>query len=63
MDMDGKESTEEAEGMMARCLQHEYDHIEGLTIADKMGQTGRIVHRKKLRQLRGNFEASQRGEE
>ena len=62
-DLDGKEFTEEAEGLMARCLQHEYDHIEGLTIADKMGQARRIVHRKKLKQLREDFEASQRGDE
>ena len=62
MDLDGRKFTEEAEGLMARCLQHEYDHIEGMTIADKMGQTGRIVHRKKLKRLRENFEESQRGE-
>ncbi len=51
-DLDGNEFTEEAEGLYARCLQHEYDHIEGITIADRMGSTAKIVHRKQLKKLR-----------
>lgn len=31
---DGKEFTMEAEGMMARCICHEMDHLNGLTIDD-----------------------------
>ena len=50
-DLDGKEFTEETQGLHARALQHEYDHIEGLTIVNKMGQTARIVHRKQLKKL------------
>ena len=50
--LDGNEFTEEAEGLYARCLQHEYDHIEGITIADRMGSTAKIVHRKQLKKLR-----------
>lgn len=51
-DLDGNEFTEEAEGLYARALQHEYDHIEGITIADRMGQTGKIAYRKQLKRLR-----------
>jgi peptide deformylase len=51
-DLNGKRFTEEAEGLLARVLQHEYDHIEGLTIVNRMGQTARIAHRKQLRKLR-----------
>lgn len=50
-DLDGNEFTEQAEGLHARALQHEYDHIEGMTIVNRMGQTARIVHRKQLKRL------------
>ncbi len=50
-DLDGNEFTEQAEGLHARALQHEYDHIEGMTIVNRMGQTARIAHRKQLKKL------------
>jgi peptide deformylase len=50
-DLNGNEFTEQAEGLYARALQHEYDHIEGMTIADRMGTTAKIVHRKQLKKL------------
>lgn len=50
-DLDGNQFTEEADGLYARCLQHEYDHIEGITIADKMGTAAKIAHRKQLKKL------------
>jgi peptide deformylase len=50
--LDGEEFTEEAEGLYARALQHEYDHIEGMTIADRMGSAAKIAHRKQLKALR-----------
>ena len=51
-DLDGNEFTEEADGLYARCLQHEYDHIEGVTIAERMPSAARIAHRKRLKKLR-----------
>jgi peptide deformylase len=50
-DLDGKEFTDKAEGLYARALQHEYDHIEGITIVNRMGQPAKIVHRKQLKKL------------
>ena len=50
-DLDGYEFKDQAEGLYARVLQHEYDHIEGMTIVNRMGQTARIVHRKQLKKL------------
>jgi len=50
-DLNGREFTDEADGLYARALQHEYDHIEGMTIVNRMGQTARIVHRKQLKKL------------
>jgi len=50
-DLDGNEFTDQAEGLYARVLQHEYDHIEGMTIVSRMGQTAKIVHRRQLNAL------------
>ncbi len=50
-DLEGREFTEEADGLYARALQHEYDHIEGTTIVNRMGSVAKIAHRKKLKKL------------
>ncbi len=50
--LDGKVFTEQAEGLYARALQHEYDHIEGMTIVNRMGQPAKIAYRKQLKKLR-----------
>ena len=50
-DLDGNEFTNQAEGLYARALQHEYDHIEGITIVNRMGQPARIAHRRQLKKL------------
>ena len=50
-DLNGREFTEEAEGLYARALQHEYDHIEGMTIVNRMAQTAKIAHRRQLKKL------------
>lgn len=50
-DLDGHPFTEEAEGMYARCLQHEYDHLEGTVIINRMSQTAKIAHRRQIKKL------------
>jgi peptide deformylase len=50
-DLDGNEFAEEAEGLYARALQHEYDHIEGMTITDRMSSVAKIAHRRQLKAL------------
>ena len=40
-----------ASGLLARALQHEYDHIEGVTIVNRMGQVAKIAHRRHLKKL------------
>jgi peptide deformylase len=54
-DLEGREFTEEAEGLYARCLQHEYDHIEGTTIVKRMGAAAKIAHRRQLKKLTGKL--------
>ena len=58
-DLDGNEFTEEAEGLYARALQHEYDHIEGMTIVNRMGQAAKITHRKRLKALQEAADSEQ----
>ena len=50
-DLDGKLFTEEADGLYARALQHEFDHIEGITIVKRMATISRIAHRRQLKKL------------
>ena len=50
-DLQGHTFTDTADGLYARCLQHEYDHLEGVTLVNRMGTTAPIVHRKQLKKL------------
>jgi peptide deformylase len=50
--LDGSEFTDEADGLYARALQHENDHINGFTIVSRMGQAAKIAHRRQLKKLR-----------
>lgn len=50
-DLDGRPFSDEGEGLYARALQHEYDHIEGLVIVNRMSATARIAHRRELKKL------------
>jgi len=55
-DLNGNEFSEEAEGLYAKALQHEYDHIEGVTIVNRMSQAAKISHRKQLKKLKEAYE-------
>ena len=60
-DLEGNEFTEQAEGLYARCLQHESDHLDGMTIAGRMGTAARIVHRRQLKKLTTEHEQAAKG--
>lgn len=48
----------EASGMLARVLQHEYDHLEGILFVDLLSAFRRRMLRRRLRDMsRGEFEA------
>jgi len=36
LDPDGREVRLEADGLLARCLQHEYDHLDGVLFLDRI---------------------------
>jgi peptide deformylase len=53
-DLDGNSFTLVAGGLLAKCLQHEFDHLEGVLIIDKMSQMSRLKNRTKLRKLKAH---------
>jgi peptide deformylase len=48
LDLDGKLVTLEAEGLLATCLQHEMDHLEGILFLDHLSRLKRAMAMKKL---------------
>jgi len=51
-DVDGKMHEEEMDGLMAICLQHEMDHLEGILFIDHLSRLKRQMALKKLDKLR-----------
>lgn len=51
-DLDGKVIEEDLDGMMATCLQHEMDHLEGILFIDHLSRLKRNMALKKLNKLR-----------
>ena len=51
-DLDGQSFEIHASGLLARCLQHETDHLNGVLIVDKMSQMSRLRNRTKLKKLK-----------
>ncbi|MCD6181069.1 MAG: peptide deformylase [Candidatus Cloacimonetes bacterium] len=44
--------TMEAEGFLARVIQHENDHLDGILFIDKIPKLRRMIHAKRLRELK-----------
>ena len=51
-DLDGNTHEEEIDGMLATCLQHEMDHLEGVVFLDRISRLKRQMAMKKLQKLR-----------
>jgi peptide deformylase len=51
-DLEGNVHEEEMEGMMAVCIQHEMDHLEGVLFIDHLSRLKRQMALKKLEKLR-----------
>ncbi|NLO23085.1 MAG: peptide deformylase [Fibrobacter sp.] len=39
------------EGLLARCVQHEVDHLDGVLFVDKISQSDRILNQSKLKKM------------
>lgn len=51
-DLDGKTHEQDMEGLMATCLQHEMDHLEGILFIDHLSRLKRQMVLKKLNKMR-----------
>lgn len=49
--LDGKPFTQRATGLLARCWQHELDHLDAVLIIDRFTQLSRIKTRSAIRDL------------
>jgi peptide deformylase len=55
--LDGKEFTTTGSGLLARCWQHEYDHLDGVLILDRMIAPHRVRNRLAVRDLERDAES------
>jgi peptide deformylase len=51
-DRNGKELRLEAEGLLARCIQHELDHLNGVCFVDRLNPVRKALFRKKWAKIR-----------
>lgn len=58
-DVNGQPFEQTESGYLARIWQHEFDHLNGVLITDRMGDVARMTHRKALRELENEYEAKQ----
>lgn len=57
MDLDGQTFELEGEGLLARCLLHEYDHLTGKLLVDFTGPLKRQMIKKKLQRRQRDADA------
>jgi len=51
LDLNGKEIRVEADGLLARAIQHELDHLNGKFFVDHLGRLKQQLIRKQLRKI------------
>ena len=55
LDYNGKQKLLKAEGLLATCIQHEMDHLEGILFIDYLSKLKRSMIIKKLSKLKSNI--------
>jgi peptide deformylase len=58
-DLEGNDVDQTETGYIARVWQHEFDHLNGTLITDRMGAVAKMTARKTLRELEEKYEAAQ----
>jgi peptide deformylase len=53
--LDGTVLELETDGLLARALQHEVDHLNGVLFVDRLSAAGKISIRRKLRRLGARY--------
>ena len=56
LDYDGKKQTLKADGLLATCIQHEMDHLEGILFIDYLSKLKKSMIIKKLSKIKINRE-------
>ena len=54
LDYNGKKQTLKADGLLATCIQHEMDHLEGILFIDYLSKLKKSMIIKKLSKLKSN---------
>ena len=62
VDREGEEQTLEAEGMLARAIQHEIDHLNGVLFIDRLEKSQRKLVEPQLRELADSSKEKDSGE-
>ena len=55
LDLDGNEIEVEADGMVGRCMLHEFDHLDGILFVDRVSAAKKQSLKRKLRVLEDEF--------
>ena len=55
LDYNGKKQLLKAEGLLATCIQHEMDHLEGILFIDYLSKLKKTIIIKKLSKLKSNL--------
>lgn len=58
--LNGEVFTQTAEGLLARILQHENDHLDGILLSDRMSTVARISNRWLLKDLEEDYAKAER---
>ena len=58
MDITGAKLELEFEGFASRVVQHEYDHLQGILLVDRMSAADKLKHRNALGELVAEYKAS-----
>jgi len=61
-DLQGRERLAEVSGLMARAVQHEIDHLDGVLLVDKMNTVQRLAKRGALKMLEARQERAKTAE-
>src|SRR5438477_7666946 len=56
LNLEGQPIEEVASGFIARVWQHEFDHLNGTLLTDRMGPVAKMTHRKVLNDLKEQYD-------
>ena len=57
-DVEGKAFEMEVEGFVSRIIQHEYDHLQGVLLVDRMTPSDKMRNRAAVEELKAQYRAA-----